>query len=762
MDLRKVKDEAAKAFSKGRFAKAADLYQQYCQGDPKDLQARLRMGDAWAKAGEKDKAIASYKAAAEGFARDGFLPRAIAASKLILELDPKHTGIQQMLAGLYAAKAGGPGSPKPANRPSFEAPRRSPGPSAPAQPGDWSTRSDAIELPEESASTAAASPLAMGGELELDLAGKSSQDKPLELDLGAQPLDHSSELPPELQLQPASAAPVEAPDIELEVELEASGPAPLVEAEAIPVETLDVEVVDLDEPIALDKPKAKADDVPVPLPSPSTATAFSPPGLRPKKLAPETPAVTASPTAVQRPVTPVEQDPSRPGSPFASSDDHSTVQFRPSGRIWIPGSGGPSPSAPSFESEPPPPSRGLGDLADSLSRLSRFDELELDGPSLTDIRPAAPVQAGFDRRVPRDEAPPPPRGEPSERNTVADVAPIVLSGSVGSFTELELDGDSLLHAVSMAAQAGAAERAQRGEASDDDVESLRGGEELTHVDAEQQQDELPKIPLFSDLPPDAFIALFERCPLLRPANGERIIEQGSLGDSFFVICEGAVRVVREDGGQRRELAVLKDGAFFGEMALLSGAARTASVESADDDTQLLEISGAILKELSAMYPQVARALKKFMRQRLLSNVMGSSPLFAPFGKKERRALVEKFRSREVKKGDAIIREGDRSDGLYIVLSGEVAVRKGGQELARLKEGELFGEMSLLQKTAATATVSAAKNTTVLRLPRDDFDRLISTNPQVLTLVAELTANRARANQALLQPADDDGGEDIMF
>src|SRR3954471_15631784 len=135
MDLRKVKDEATKAFTKGKFAKAAELYTEYCQGDPKDLQARLRMGDAFAKAGSKDKAIAAYRAAAEGFAKDGFLPRAIAASKLILEVDPKHTGVQQMLAGLYAAKGGGAGAPKDPKRAAFESgSTQVAAPSAPSAP----------------------------------------------------------------------------------------------------------------------------------------------------------------------------------------------------------------------------------------------------------------------------------------------------------------------------------------------------------------------------------------------------------------------------------------------------------------------------------------------------------------------------------------------------------------------------------------------------------------------------------------------------
>jgi CRP-like cAMP-binding protein len=185
------------------------------------------------------------------------------------------------------------------------------------------------------------------------------------------------------------------------------------------------------------------------------------------------------------------------------------------------------------------------------------------------------------------------------------------------------------------------------------------------------------------------------------------------------------------------------------MAILSGAPRAASVESTADDTQLLEISGAILADLSQRYPQVSDALKKFCRQRLLSNVLHQSPLFKPFNKSDRRELVERFRARDVNKGTVLIREGERSDGMYILLSGEVEVLLGEQRLATLKEGEVFGEMSLLQKSPATATVAATRRTSLLRLPREDFDRLISTHPQILAMISELTDDRRRQTESVM-------------
>src|SRR5258708_37694298 len=116
------------------------------------------------------------------------------------------------------------------------------------------------------------------------------------------------------------------------------------------------------------------------------------------------------------------------------------------------------------------------------------------------------------------------------------------------------------------------------------------------------------------------------------------------------------------------------------MAILSDAPRAATVESTSDDTLLLEISASLLNDLSARYPQMALALKQFCRQRLLANVMSTSALFRPFTKQERKKLIELFRAREVPKGTVILKAGEGSGGLYVVLSGAGGGKKGGGAL----------------------------------------------------------------------------------
>jgi CRP-like cAMP-binding protein len=244
--------------------------------------------------------------------------------------------------------------------------------------------------------------------------------------------------------------------------------------------------------------------------------------------------------------------------------------------------------------------------------------------------------------------------------------------------------------------------------------------------------------------------------LHRVAPGQAVIREGDEGTSFYVVASGRFSVSRRDetGGQV-VLAHLGDGDFFGEMALLSGASRSATV-TAEVDSEVLEFRAEVLLDLAGRHPHVAQSLRKFYRQRLLANALAVSPIFRPFGRGDRKLIVEKFRAREVADGEVVIREGEPSDGLYVVLEGAVDVvkRKDGGEVvaARLREGDLFGEMSCLRKAPASATVVVRRPGTLLRLPRRDFDELVMGYPQILELVSTLSEERAENLDAILSGA----------
>ncbi len=801
MEARALKDKASAFFTKGRFAKAAETYEEFCAVDKKDHQARLRCGDAWSKAGKKDKAIAAYSLAAEGYAKDGFLPRAIAASKLVLEIDPAHKGVQKMLAELYAQKSGATRKPAGAPGPASAAPEMEvtrsvsapvtssfsnnkaaidlDAPIAKTKPSGYQpakveapspmNRADALELPEyeipmddgpssvggmsahqghhkgaleiEVEETAATGPKALTEtSIDIDMTGGLPVIGEVEIPIEGQPLPELEQLPPELQ-----PAPPIAPAITFDLP---PPPPPNFELDVAPVEVVTAAtspsaVYELTEAIPEPKPSVPVfeltDEADAPPPEPPPAVSIE--SLDPEPLdAPlaALPPVKKPQAMIIEPAAEALDPPSRPARSSALPPSVGDAASAPPSIKPISASEAQPPGLKPRRAEGPPP--GVPSSSPSSSRIWLPPAFT---PATTredaDVRPAAATSAPVTTAA-----------EPStdlERSLQAFMqfdpdapAPKAAAGSepvarvMPSFTELDLDeSDSLLHAVEAAATSvtGPAPAVEEAMDAPDDPRAEPGG--------------LPKIPLFSDLPEDAFIALFEKCPLQRFEEGQLVFEQGEKADAFYVICGGQVRVFRTDGGERKELATLEEGSFFGEMALLSEAPRSASVEAASEDTQVLVISAEILKELSGSYPVVSTALKKFCRQRMLSNLMNQAALFAPFNRNDRRDLVQKFRARDVNRGDVLVKEGATSDGLYVVLSGEVAIEVKGTRIATLKEGQVFGEMSLLMRTPASATVRAIRHTSLLRLPKQDFDSLILSHPQVLEHVSVLIDERKQSD-----------------
>lgn len=99
------------------------------------------------------------------------------------------------------------------------------------------------------------------------------------------------------------------------------------------------------------------------------------------------------------------------------------------------------------------------------------------------------------------------------------------------------------------------------------------------------------------------------------ARGERVFEQGEEGHTFYIIWSGHVCVrVRSEAGEDVEVAKLERGNYFGEMSLLTGETRTASVV-AMDDCDLLELDRSSFSDLLTMNPDVAETISQIIARR---------------------------------------------------------------------------------------------------------------------------------------------------
>ncbi|HET9298607.1 MAG TPA: mechanosensitive ion channel family protein [Candidatus Polarisedimenticolaceae bacterium] len=122
------------------------------------------------------------------------------------------------------------------------------------------------------------------------------------------------------------------------------------------------------------------------------------------------------------------------------------------------------------------------------------------------------------------------------------------------------------------------------------------------------------IDLFRPLSDDELKVATQLFRLVHYAAGEKVIEEGSPGDSFFVIDHGEVNVSKSLQGASRPLARLMEGQFFGEMALLTGEARTATVV-AHTDVDLFTIDKTGFEKILVANPSVAVDISTILSER---------------------------------------------------------------------------------------------------------------------------------------------------
>ena len=260
---------------------------------------------------------------------------------------------------------------------------------------------------------------------------------------------------------------------------------------------------------------------------------------------------------------------------------------------------------------------------------------------------------------------------------------------------------------------------------------------------------VPPIAIFSTLERDAFVELVGLLDLVRCEGGRVIIRQGDPGDAIYFVARGEVKVVRRSPGasgkeEEHALARLGPGSLFGEMALLSSDPRGASV-ICDGPVDVLELKRERVEQIAARMPNVAGAMGRFTRERLISNLLATNPLFKPFDEASRKQLLARFTGHEVPRGTQFIEQGKPGRGLYVILQGKAEVLKWDGEryvnVAALGPGDVAGEISLVQETPATATVQTTTPATLLFMARELFYPLVEAVPELLVHFARLSQAR---------------------
>jgi len=245
------------------------------------------------------------------------------------------------------------------------------------------------------------------------------------------------------------------------------------------------------------------------------------------------------------------------------------------------------------------------------------------------------------------------------------------------------------------------------------------------------------VPLLNGLPTEVLDQLSECAMSVTFLAGDVVIGEGERGDALYIITHGTSSVFKGD----KEVAVLSDGDFFGEMALLGDQVRTATVKAKHPST-LLRLRRRDIMQLAGEGTELKRRLTEVKEERQAQTELVSIvPLLRGLSSEVLELIVEQTMSVGFKPGDAVMTEGERGDSMFIIIHGTVSVYKGSDLIAELKEGDFFGEMALLGDQIRTATVKIKEQTALLKLSRSDILQLAETNPELKARLEDAKSTR---------------------
>ena len=125
------------------------------------------------------------------------------------------------------------------------------------------------------------------------------------------------------------------------------------------------------------------------------------------------------------------------------------------------------------------------------------------------------------------------------------------------------------------------------------------------------------------------------------------------------------------------------------------------------------------------------------------DLLGKVPLFEGCTPKELEFLVGRTDEVDVEAGRTLIKEGDSGDTFYVLLNGEADVSVDGMHRATLGPGRFFGEISMLDRGPATATVVTRTHASLMVMSHAQFRDAVKGNDQLLLRVMSAAAEHLR-------------------
>jgi ATP-binding cassette subfamily B protein len=254
---------------------------------------------------------------------------------------------------------------------------------------------------------------------------------------------------------------------------------------------------------------------------------------------------------------------------------------------------------------------------------------------------------------------------------------------------------------------------------------------------------LNDLPMMMFLPPELKPLVMDCFVPASFGFGGNIVAEGEEADAYYVLASGRARTIkRGPNGEEVALSVLKPGEAFGATGLLDLSKRPTTVR-ASSDVEAYKLDRTLFQALLQNHPEIKRYFALQEKHRHLTNFIR---LFTPFGKLPVPALELMLTELETVKicaGEMLIKQGDTPGPMFIIEEGRLRVfnQENGRarNLSYLRQGDFFGEVSLLKGVPRTASVEAVSDGRLLKLNETTFGKLYAGFPEFRARIEERVA-----------------------
>jgi ABC-type lipoprotein export system ATPase subunit/CRP-like cAMP-binding protein len=236
-----------------------------------------------------------------------------------------------------------------------------------------------------------------------------------------------------------------------------------------------------------------------------------------------------------------------------------------------------------------------------------------------------------------------------------------------------------------------------------------------------------------------------------------IIRQGEKGDKFYILLSGKADVfINTPGGSEVQVNQLKPGQYFGEMALLGGGVRAATVKA----SQAGPVSVVALNEkaFNALIND-SRSLREELMSLVESrNTYHQLQAVSSLDESALSSLLKDKKPLLFQEGRDILKQGDVGDTFYLLLDGQVDILVKGERgdetpVNQLSRGHYFGEMALMgnKRRNATVRVSKGHSAKLLELSAQEFEQLKDASEHFKTHIHRAAGQRKEELENIHKP-----------